>query len=246
MHPSFSAQDYGDGSGVHVYAAWLDDKGNWLTTSGGDVVTASNNQAPATTLYLESDEPGKVHYTTTFPSGVAGVAHEINIGLSRPAGQASAPTSTAYVGPNFQITTTTPASMTKGEKQLLEISPAPTPDVVGDGDSWQITASGDCIQDYLASTVNISGTSASTGLIDDQNRFVFDTSKLAQKGPSTSCDINVMVKHMHYSKIDPSYGSATAGLELIYSDAPQKNGTVDTSYAIEGTQARAFKTAFSF
>lgn len=135
--------------------------------------------------------------------------------------------------------------MKKGDKALITIDPAPLPDVVGDGDSWQITASGDCIGDYLGSTVNTSGTSASTGLIDDQNRFVFDTSKLVPNQAAVSCDVTVMVKHMHYSQIDPSYGGPTADLSLIYSDAPQKDGTVDISYAIEGIQARAFHVTFS-
>jgi len=248
MHPSFSAQDYGDGSGVHVYAAWLDDQGKWLTTSGGDVVTASDNDGPATTLFLESNEPDKVHYTTTFKSGATGVVHKIGIGLSRPAGKASAPSSFAYVGPPFSITTAVPKAMSHGDKLAIAIDPPPQPDVVGDGDSWQLTASGACIADYTASTVNTSGTSASTGLVDAQGQLTFDTSRLNRQGPSSSCDITVMVKHVHYSQLDPAYGSSAAGLELIYSDAPatKSSGNVDTTYAIEGLQARAVHTTFTF
>ncbi len=249
MHPSLSAQDYGDGSGVHVYAAWLNDQGQWLETSGGDVARASDGARAPVVLFVESDVPDKVHYTTTFPSTSA--SHEIGIDLTRPAGKVAAPGSVAVVSAPFSIVTAVPSKMTRGDKVAIAIDPLPGPDTVGDGDSWQLTASGSCITDYLASTVSLSGASGGSGLLDAQGRFVFDTSKLSQQGPGSSCDVTLMVKHMHYSKLDPAFGSATAGLELAYSDAPRPSppgdsGTVDVTYAVEGLQARAAHTSFTF
>ncbi len=243
MHPSLSAQDYGDGSGVHVYAAWLDDKGRWLQTSGGDVAQAVNDSQAPEVLFVESDVPGKVHYTTTFPSTSA--VHKIGIGLTRPAGKSSAQGSVAIVGAPFEIVTTLPKTIQQGDKVAIEVSPPPGPDTVGDGDSWQLTASGGCIHDFIAYSVSIPGTSGGTKLLDANGRFVFDTAMLSNAG-STTCDITIMVRHVHYSQVDPAYGDALAGRELLYSDAPLKNGDVDLTYVVEGLQARAVHTTFRF
>ncbi len=243
MHPSLSAQDYGDGSGVHVYAAWLDDNGRWLQTSGGDVAEAARDSQAPEVLFVESDVPGKVHYTTTFPS--IGAAQNIGIGLTRPSGKVSAPGSTAIVGAPFLIVTTLPLTIQQGDKIAIEVSPPPAPDTVGDGDSWQLTASGACIQDFMASSVSIPGAKERSTLLDANGRFVFDTARLSNAG-STTCDVTIMVKHLHYSQLDPAYGSAAAGLELLYADAPLKDGDVDRTYAVEGLQARAVHTTFRF
>ena len=243
MHPSLSAQDYGDGSGVHVYAAWLSGDGAWLLTTGGDVVSASVDDAQPTVLYVENDVPDKVHYTATFPS--AAKAQTITIGLTRPSGRVSAPGSSTVIGAPFTLVTAIPKSMAQGDKLEIAIDPPPGPDTVGDGDSWQLTATGACIADFTASTVNLGGAKDS-GLINASGHFVFDTSQVSQQGPSSSCDVTVMVKHLHYGQLDPSYGSSASGLSLALSDAPIKDNVPDTTYAVEGLQARAAHTTFSF
>jgi hypothetical protein len=232
MEPSFSAQDYGDGSGIHVYAGWLASQGGWVTLGGGDSVTATAGGQP-TLLMLEPDDPGKVHYTSTFTSGSGPVT--VNIALARPAGKTSAPMSQTIIGAPFTITTAVPQTMKKGDKVSIAINPKPDPDKKGDGDSWQLTASGDCIDDFLASNVN-------TTLIDAQGQFTFDTSQLTLKqmsgnqNTSTGCALTIFVKHEHYGKIDPAFAHAVGDVDLIVNDAP------DGTYAVEGLQARVAHT----
>jgi hypothetical protein len=234
MQPSFSAQDYGDGSGVHVYAGWLASKGGWVALGGGDSVSATV-AGQTTLLALEPDDPGKVHYTSTFSSGTGPVT--VNIALARGGGQTAAPMSSTIVGAPFTITTAVPATITRTDKISIAIDPKPDPDKKGDGDSWQLTASGGCIDDFLQSDVN-------TALIDTKGEFTFDASALTLKQPSSGqnqntsagCDLTIFVKHVHYGKIDPAFSQAVGDLDLIVNDA------ADATFAVEGLQARVAHT----
>jgi hypothetical protein len=234
MQPSFSAQDYGDGSGIHVYAGWLAAQGGWVSLGGGDSVSATA-AAQTSLLTLEPNDTGKVHYTSTFSSGTGPVT--VNIALSRPAGKMSAPMSQTIIGAPFTITTAVPSMMKKGDKLSIAIDPKPDPDKKGDGDSWQLTASGDCIDDFLASDVN-------TALIDTQGQFTFDTSGLSVKqasagsnqNTSTGCELTIFIKHEHYGQIDPAFTSAVGDVDLIVNDAK------DATFAVEGLQARVAHT----
>jgi hypothetical protein len=225
-------------------------RGGWVTLAGGDTISASNG-AESIALALEPNEPDAIHYTSAFAS-VAGSTN-VAIVLDRLGGQTGhvrAGSSSTIVAAPFTITSAVPAQLKMGDAVTIEIDPSPAPDVKGDGDSWQLSASGACIEDFLSTDIGFGTEPAMTsvGAPDAQGHFIFKTTALTliastdgNQDTNEGCELTIFVRHVHYGRLDPALGPNVGDLSLLVADVPG-----DASlYGVEGLQARAIHTVLA-
>jgi hypothetical protein len=228
LSPSFSAQDYGDGSGLHVYAALLGPNGNFVQLTGSDSLSATDG-SQVLPMTIEQASDGTQHYTATFPSSTTTSA--ITVSFNR-VGAGSATGSSTVVAAPFTVVTAPPPYLAAGH-YTISVSPTPTAVVEGSGESWQITASGDCIPDFIASTTDQSLS------LNAKEELVFDASQLALSS-SGSCPITVLVRHEQYGPDDPTFAAPVLDDSVAVDNAP-----FGKTWSFEGVQARSWDTSLS-
>jgi hypothetical protein len=97
LYPSMSAS--ADEAGVHVWAAFLYDVGDFLALGAGDTLTAT---VGGTSKVLTRDPTDtNAHYTATFPPSAD--ASQVVVSLTRTNGQPSAPASVVPIAPAFTL-----------------------------------------------------------------------------------------------------------------------------------------------
>jgi hypothetical protein len=236
LTPSFSAVDFGDGAGIHVTAALLAGDGNFVRLSTGDTLSATEGPAssqgtetPLTTpSYTLND--GSIHYSATLPSSPSSSsASPVTVALDRSQGT-SAPDSSTVVPAPFTITTAPPGHVSSPHTYSMLISPLPAVPAAGSGESWEISASGDCIQDYVASTSDYTLT------LNSRGELIFDTTKLNIGSLGVGCTLTLFVSHVHDGVYDPSFSGPVPGQSVDFAQ-PFASTT-----SFRGVQARAWDT----
>jgi hypothetical protein len=243
LSPTFRAQDFGDGSGMHVIAA-LFASDDAVQLSAGDALTATASSQSLPLTLATGQPPGSVPYVATFPSATA--ANPVTIAFQRAQGS-SAPSSSTVVPAPFSIVTPAPPYISPPHSYSLLLDPPPPAPVAGSGESWQLTMSGPCIVDYVGSTADGSLT------LNAKGELLLDTTQLAAPPPGTGggsqqqgeggCVLTVVVRHEHYGPVDPAFGpqadvpdAGPSGLE---------NAPPGTSWPFEGVQARTWNTVLA-
>src|SRR5580658_4654206 len=150
LSPSFRAQDFGDGTGMHVVAA-LFSADEAVQLSAGDSLTATAGSQTMPLTLGSAQPPGSVGYSATFPS--ASAATPVTVALQRVQGSAAPDSSTVVPAP-FSIVTPAPPYVSLPHSYSLLLDPAPPTPVTGSGESWQLTISGPCVDDYVGSTAD--------------------------------------------------------------------------------------------
>jgi hypothetical protein len=227
LTPSFSAVDFGDGVGVHVSAALVARDGDFVELTSGDSLDATIGMLTDPLGASPGVYPdGSVQYTATFPSSMT--ASPVTVALDRGQGT-PAPDSSTVVPAPFTIETTAPPHVSSPHTYTMLLSVNPSV-ATASGESWELEASGDCIQPFVASTADGSLT------INVRGQVVFDASKLTFLPDGIGCVLTVYVSHVHAGAYDPAFSGPVPGQSLDREDP------FASTASFRGVQARSWNT----